>query len=101
MLFADVVGYSRIRDEQIPDFVDRFMGMVGKMIDSASQKPLTQNTWGDALYFVFNSPRDAGVFALELRDRVCKTNWGKKGLPEDLTCAFPYTPDPFTGASTR
>jgi class 3 adenylate cyclase len=84
MLFADVVGYGRIRDEQVPVFVDRFMGLVADLIDSHIRKPLTQNTWGDALYFVFDSPRDAGTFALELRDRVRKTDWEKKGLPDDL-----------------
>jgi len=84
MFFADVVGYSQIRDEQVPGFVDLFLGMVSEMIGSASHKPLTQNTWGDALYFVFDSPQDAGIFALDLRDRVRKTDWGEKGLPECL-----------------
>jgi class 3 adenylate cyclase/tetratricopeptide (TPR) repeat protein len=84
MLFADVVGYSHIQDEEIPGFVEHFMGMVAEMFRSFSVKPLTQNTWGDALYFVFKTPEDAGTFALELRDRVRKTNWKKKGLPEGL-----------------
>ena len=84
ILFADVVGYSRIQDEEISGFVEHFMGMVAEIIHSFSVKPLTQNTWGDAVYFVFKTPEDAGAFGLELQDRVRKTNWKEKGLPEGL-----------------
>jgi class 3 adenylate cyclase len=84
MLFADVVAYSQIKDEEIPRFVDHFMGMVAEMVKASRHKPLTWNTWGDALYFVFKSPQDAGRYALQLRDRVRKSNWKKKGLPEGL-----------------
>ena len=84
MLFADVVAYSQIKDEEIPRFVDHFMGMVAEMVKASRHKPLTWNTWGDALYFVFKSPQDAGRYALQLRDRVRKTNWKRKGLPEGL-----------------
>ncbi len=84
MLFADVVGYGRLLEERIPHFVDHFMGLIAKVLNNSSNKPLTKNTWGDALYFVFSSAKDAGNFALELRDRIRGTDWKAKGLPEDL-----------------
>ena len=84
VLFADVVGYSNLKDEEIPGFVDHFMGLVAEIVNASPFKPLTRNTWGDALYFVFKSPQDAGNFALRLRDRIRRTLWKKKGLPEDL-----------------
>jgi class 3 adenylate cyclase len=84
LLFADVVGYSSLSDEQVPKFVDHFMGLIAEAIAESPVRPLTRNTWGDALYFVFRSPGDAGRFALELRDRIRKTNWRRKGLPENL-----------------
>ena len=84
MLFADVVGYSQLMEEQVPDFVDQFMSLVAELINNSLSKPLTKNTWGDALYFVFSSTEHAGNFALELRDRICGTNWEQKGLPHDL-----------------
>jgi class 3 adenylate cyclase len=84
MLFADVVGYGKLLDEKIPSFVTNFMGLIAELVDTSSSKPLTKNTWGDALYFVFSSAKDAGSFALNLRDRICGTDWKKKGLPGDL-----------------
>jgi class 3 adenylate cyclase len=52
------------------------------LADEAAYKPLLKNTWGDGLYFVFSSVRDAGEFALELCDRVRLTDWPAKGLPQ-------------------
>jgi class 3 adenylate cyclase len=54
------------------------------LITDSPHKPLLSNTWGDALYGVFASVQDAGNFALELRDRICATNWEAKGLPRDI-----------------
>jgi len=66
--------------------------------------PLMKNTWGDGLFFVFSSVAEAGLFAIELRDRVRSTDWSKKGLPEELNLrialhAGPIYPctDPVTG----
>lgn len=84
ILFADVVGYGKLIDEQVPVFVERFMGLVANLGNTSLHKPLTRNTWGDALYFVFASVEDAGSFALQLRDRICGIDWKEKGLPEDL-----------------
>ncbi|MCG7853646.1 MAG: hypothetical protein MIO92_14100 [Methanosarcinaceae archaeon] len=94
LLFADVLGYSHIKDDDIPG-VEHFMGMVAEMVRSFSVKPVTRNTWGNALYFVFKTPGDAGTFALELRDRVRKTNWGKKALPEGLDLRIFLHAEPF------
>jgi class 3 adenylate cyclase len=84
MLFADVVGYSRLMEEQIPDFINYFIGAINDLITKSSNKPLTKNTWGDALYCVFANVKDAGNFSLQLRDQICSTDWSRYGLPEDL-----------------
>ncbi|MBU4355759.1 MAG: adenylate/guanylate cyclase domain-containing protein, partial [Proteobacteria bacterium] len=84
MLFADVVGSSKIMEEQVPNFVEHFMGAINKLVAESPDKPLMKNTWGDALYSVFASVQDAGNFALQLRDLVCDTDWQAKGLPKEL-----------------
>jgi class 3 adenylate cyclase len=84
MLFADVVGSSKIMEEQVPNFVEHFMGAINELVAESPDKPLLQNTWGDALYSVFASVQDAGNFALQLRDLVCDTDWQAKGLPKEL-----------------
>jgi len=84
MLFADVVGYSRLMEEQIPDFIRHFIGAINSLIAEFPHKPLLKNTWGDALYCVFANVRDAGNFSLLLQDRICAIDWSRYGLPTNL-----------------
>ncbi len=84
MLFADAVNFSKLTETQIPRFVDSFLGAIAKLIAKSEHAPVLKNTWGDGLYFVFTSVRDAGQFSLELCDLIVETNWAKKGLPKDL-----------------
>jgi class 3 adenylate cyclase len=84
MLFADVVGSSKIMEEQVPNFVEHFMGAINQLVAVSPAKPLMKNTWGDALYCVFASVQDGGNFALQLRDLVSHTDWQAKGLPKEL-----------------
>jgi class 3 adenylate cyclase len=81
LLFADAQGFSELADEQVPRFVQHFLGLAGRLASDSGHKPLMKNTWGDGLYFVFSSVRDAGLFALDLRDGVGLTDWATKGLP--------------------
>lgn len=81
LLFADAHGFSELADEQVPRFVQHFLGLAGRLASDSAHKPLMKNTWGDGLYFVFSSVRDAGLFALDLRDGVGLTDWTTKGLP--------------------
>jgi class 3 adenylate cyclase/tetratricopeptide (TPR) repeat protein len=82
LLFADFQGFSRLTDYEVPRFVTHCLGLVGDLIAHSLYKPIVKNTWGDGLYMVFASMRDAGCFALELRDRVREMRWSEKGLPE-------------------
>jgi class 3 adenylate cyclase len=81
LLFADAEGFSKLSDEEVPRFVEHFLGLAGTLAEESEHKPLVRNTWGDGLYFVFAEVREAGLFALELRDRVLRTDWAAKGLP--------------------
>ena len=85
MLFADVVGYSRLTEEQLPRFVAHFLGAIAELMTTSPHAPVMQNTWGDALFFVFQNIEDAGLFTFALRDRLCHTAWVQYGLPADLT----------------
>ncbi|RZM76629.1 TRAFs-binding domain-containing protein [Leptolyngbya iicbica] len=84
MLFADVVHFSYLREEQFPAFVKHFLGTVAQLTQTSPHAPLFQNTWGDALYFVFASVQDAGMFALELCDTIHTVDWAAHGLPATL-----------------
>jgi class 3 adenylate cyclase/tetratricopeptide (TPR) repeat protein len=90
MLFADVERFSRIPEECYPDFVEHFLGRVARLVGETRDKPVICNTWGDGLFFVFDaaeafeSIRQAGCFALELRDLMENTRWTRLGFRKDL-----------------
>jgi class 3 adenylate cyclase len=82
LLFADAEGFSKLTDEEAPLFVQQFLGLAGRLAAESAHRLLAKNTWGDGLYFVFSNVRDAGQFALDLRDAVRNTDWSKHGLPD-------------------
>jgi class 3 adenylate cyclase len=84
LLFADAQGFSRLSEEAVPLFVEHFLGAVQELVARTPHRPVVNNTWGDGLYFVFSSVRDAGLFALDLCELVIDTDWTAKGLADDL-----------------
>jgi class 3 adenylate cyclase len=85
LLFADAVHFSKLQEEQIPRFVKHFLGAISRMPAMSRHAPEMKNTWGDGLYFVFDTVFDAGMFALELADLMGPPGkWVQYGLPEKL-----------------
>ena len=82
LLFADIVGYSKLTEHVIPEFVEVFLGRVSKLMSSTKHPPRNVNTWGDALYAVFDFANDAGLFALEMTQMIQEgeKDWLKAGL---------------------
>ena len=74
LLFADVVGYSKIPEEEIEYFAPEFLGMISQLI-SQPPRPVLTNTWGDAVYLVFDDPVAAGTVALRLLRAVQSGAW--------------------------
>jgi class 3 adenylate cyclase len=85
MLFADVVGFSQLTEEQIPGFVQQYLGAVAALMARSPYAPVMKNTWGDGLYGVFATVHEAGEFALDLCALVNEMNWTAHGLPEHLS----------------
>jgi class 3 adenylate cyclase len=80
LLFADAVGFSKLREDEVPGFVRHFLGIVGELADRSEHQPLFRNTWGDGIYMVFQHAAGAGSFALELSRLIDRTDWHAKGL---------------------
>lgn len=85
ILFADAVNFSKLSEDEIPRFARSFLGTIGELANNSDQHPIMKNTWGDGLYFVFKSVKDAGQFALELSERLTEIDWTKKGLPGEMS----------------
>ncbi len=84
MLFADVVGFSKLGEQSTASFFIEFLGRVAGIIEASNPKPSFCNTWGDGLYVVFDDVAVAAAFSLTLRDMVIETDWTKLGLPTDF-----------------
>lgn len=80
MLFADFAGYSRLHDAFAPLFQQHFLEIAATLIDASPTKPLEAKTWGDALYAVFESPRDGAEFALRFLEAMVGVDWTAAGL---------------------
>ena len=82
LLFADIAGYGRLHDAFAPLFHARFLQLIEDQISICSAPPLEANTWGDALYAVFEAAEDGAEFALGLLARVSEVDWISVGLSE-------------------
>ena len=82
MLFADIVGYSKLTEHVIPEFVEIFLKRVSQIAAGSAHAPRSVDTWGDAFYAVFDFAHDAGCFALELTQMIQEgeSDWLKNGL---------------------
>ena len=89
MLFADIVGYSKLNESVIPEFVNHFLARLSRVVAESRHAPLHVNTWGDALYAVFDYAHDAGCFALEFAQLIHdgRDEWLAKGLYSEETAA--------------
>ncbi|MBN2723388.1 MAG: adenylate/guanylate cyclase domain-containing protein [Deltaproteobacteria bacterium] len=83
MVFADASGFSKLTEDQIPVFMNIFLGNISDILNDFPS-PLWINTWGDSIYIVFDNVGSAGDFALKLQSSVEKTTWSKWGLPDRL-----------------
>ncbi len=85
MLFADVVGFSKLQEEDAPSFFVTFMEQVAHIIAESEPPPDFSNTWGDGLFLVFDKIDVAARFALRLRDIVAEIDWRAVGLPPETS----------------
>ncbi len=85
MLFADVVGFSKLNEANAPAFFVNFLGKMATVIHGHGQHPVFCNTWGDGLFMVFDEVHVAADFALRLRDMILGTDWQAEGMPADTS----------------
>lgn len=84
LFYADVVRFSKLKEEDFPAYIEHFMGEVADLISTSFHKPLSKNVWGDAFFLTFPSVKDAGNYAINLSERISNINWERKGLPKEI-----------------
>lgn len=83
MLFADIVGYSRLTEVDLPAFW-RYMEALATHLAAHAPPPALVESWGDALYVVQDSLRGMADYALALQTAFNILDSGAFGLPEKL-----------------
>ncbi len=84
MLFADVKGFSKLTDEELPRFAERVLGAFAAVLGPYDEHILYRNTWGDALYLVFGDVSRAAACALELQRAMGAIDLAAARLPAHL-----------------
>ncbi len=84
MLFGDVKGFSKLKEAQIPVFVDGILGAIGGVLDRYGADVLHSNTWGDGLYVVLSGAEVAARCALDLQEAFTRLDLAKMELPDTM-----------------
>lgn len=83
MLFADVVGFSKLSDAAYPGFAREFLAEAQTVLSNERHQAIVRNTWGDAIFAVFHKPSEAAWAALELQKIVQAIPWHERfGVPK-------------------
>jgi class 3 adenylate cyclase len=85
LLFADIVGFSRLQEQQVPYYMFQFLTEVSRQLGTLAGQPIAVNTWGDAIFAVMDEAIPLVRYAQALRRVVCETNWRELGLDVDMT----------------
>ena len=84
MLFADVRGFSKLTDEELPRFAEHVLAAFATVLDRHAEHILHRNTWGDALYVVLRDAPCAAACALELQEAMSAIDLAAARLPAHL-----------------
>ena len=103
MLFADLVGFSRLGEEHVPAFLT-FVERLHELVMTGPRQPEFVKTWGDGIFAVAGRAIDIAEFALRLRDGVGRISRDVPGMPYPLRIRISLhagpvfeAVDPFTG----
>lgn len=83
ILFADIVGFSKLKDDKqvlevqthLSDFVEKHTTPTNRFF---------KNTWGDAVVLASSDPSDSLGHAIRLRDWFKNRNWRRSGITEAI-----------------
>jgi class 3 adenylate cyclase len=84
LLFADVKGFSKLADEQVPTVLQHVVNAFATVLERYDDSIEHRNTWGDALYVVLTDPVQAAECALELQDAIAAIDLAELAVTDQL-----------------
>ncbi len=107
LMFSDYPGFANLDERVLPLFWGEVMGRAAKMLETYVGKIRQGNTWGDALYVVFDDASSAAGAALDLCAQFEEVDCHALGVPVGtaMRVALHYGPtyvghDPVSGRNT-
>ena len=94
LMFTDFPGFARLDERVLPLFQQEVMARAAASLQRHSASILHKNTWGDALYVVFNNVLSGAEAALDLCDGFRDVDTQKLGLRQGqaMRIALHYGP---------
>jgi class 3 adenylate cyclase len=94
LMFTDYPGFSELDERVLPLFWEEIMMRAARMLRRFWHVILQSNTWGDALYVVFQDAQSAAAAALDLCDQFAQVDCQALGVPEGtaMRVALHYGP---------
>jgi class 3 adenylate cyclase len=83
MLFSDVVGFSKLEEHHVPGFI-AFLNILSQNLGHLDKKPAFINTWGDAIFAVYETAMDMARYALALKKALVVAAEADLDLPTKL-----------------
>lgn len=84
MIFADVKGFSKLTDDQVPGVLEEVLGAFAAVLERYDDAIEHRNTWGDALYVVLTDTVQTAECALELQSAIASIDLQALGLTDHL-----------------
>ena len=84
MIFAEVKGFCKLIDEQVPDVLEEVLGAFASVLERYDDAIEHRNTWGDALYVVLTDTVQTAECALELQSAIASIDLQALGLTDHL-----------------
>jgi len=82
IMFTDFPGFTNLDERVLPIFWDEVMARAAVTLEGYSNVIKVGNTWGDALYVVFEDARSAAACALDLSEQFAKVDCKALGVPD-------------------
>ncbi len=73
MMFCDIAGYSKLKEEHTPVFLD-FLRIISEGMARLEHQPLAINTWGDAIFAVMDKATPMAEYAQTLQEMVLRAD---------------------------
>lgn len=84
LLFGDIKGFTQLREDQLPAFQQHVMGSFARVLDQHRDHIQYRNTWGDALYVVFEDVSSAATCGAQLQQALRQLPLAELNLPQAL-----------------